>query len=153
VHRFGPARSADRSGDIQRRRAAVDRICYYFRRVLKEYPTSIRRPNGEAAGGYHSISNLFRQSTYVIDAMNATKRIIVREEVWAALSGMREPGMTFSELIEEMIEHEKKRRLLEDIRRIQETEDSWRSHGDGSSFCSGGRQQTSSTTPTLVGSR
>jgi len=78
--------------------------------VLKEYPTSIRRPNGEAAG------------TYVIDAMNATKRIIVREEVWAALSGMREPGMTFSELIEEMIEHEKKRRLLEDIRRIQETE-------------------------------
>jgi len=64
----------------------------------------------------------FRQSTYVIDAMNATKRIIVREEVWAALSGMREPGMTFSELIEEMIEHEKKRRLLEDIRRIQETE-------------------------------
>ena len=30
--------------------------------------------------------------------------------------------MTYSELIEEMIEHEKKRRLLEDIRRIQETE-------------------------------
>ena len=65
----------------------------------------------------------FRQSTYVIDAMNATKRIIVREEVWAALSGMREPGMTYSELIEEMIEHEKKRRLVEDIKRIQETEE------------------------------
>jgi predicted CopG family antitoxin len=60
---------------------------------------------------------------YVIDAMNATKRIIVKEEVWAALSSMREPGMTFSELIEEMIEHEKKRRLVEDIKRIQETEE------------------------------
>jgi len=35
---------------------------------------------------------------------------------------MREPGMTFSELIEEMIEHEKKRRLIADIKRIQETE-------------------------------
>ena len=54
--------------------------------------------------------------------MNATKRIIVREEVWAALSGMREPGMTFSELLEGMIEHKKKRRLVVDIKRIQETE-------------------------------
>ena len=51
--------------------------------------------------------------------MNATKRIIVREEVWDALSNMREPGMTSSELLEEMIEHEKKRRLIEDIKRIQ----------------------------------
>ena len=64
-----------------------------------------------------SVSN-----TYTTNAMNATKRIVVKEEVWAALSSMREPGMTFSELIEEMIEHEKKRRLVEDIRRIQETE-------------------------------
>ncbi|MCA1916307.1 antitoxin VapB family protein [Methanospirillum hungatei] len=55
--------------------------------------------------------------------MNATKRIIVREDVWANLSGMREPGMTFSELIEEMIEHEKKWRLVEEINRIQENED------------------------------
>jgi predicted CopG family antitoxin len=55
--------------------------------------------------------------------MNAIKRIVVREEVWAALSSMREPGMTFSELLEGMIEHEKKRRLIEDIKRIQETEE------------------------------
>ena len=67
---------------------------------------------------YFSVS-----STYTMDAMNATKRIVVKEEVWAALSSMREPGMTFSELIEEMIEHEKKRRLIEDIKRIQETEE------------------------------
>ncbi|MDD3372817.1 hypothetical protein [Methanoculleus bourgensis] len=49
--------------------------------------------------------------------------MVVKEEVWAALSSMREPGMTYSELIEEMIEHEKKRRLVEDIKRIQETEE------------------------------
>jgi len=60
---------------------------------------------------------------YTIDTMNATKRIIVREEVWADLSSMREPGMTLSELIEGMLEHEKKRRLVEDIKRIQETEE------------------------------
>lgn len=62
-------------------------------------------------------------STHTMNAMNATKRIIVKEEVWAALSSMREPGMTFSELIEEMIEYEKKRRLVADIKRIQETEE------------------------------
>jgi len=50
------------------------------------------------------------------------KRITVREDVWTALSSMREPGMTFSELLEGMIEHEKKRRLVVDIKRIQETE-------------------------------
>jgi predicted CopG family antitoxin len=65
-----------------------------------------------------SVSN-----TDTTNAMNATKRIVVKEEIWAALSSMREPGMTFSELIEEMIEHEKKRRLVEDIKRVQETEE------------------------------
>jgi predicted CopG family antitoxin len=50
------------------------------------------------------------------------KRITVREDVWTALSSMREPGMTFSELLEGMIEHKKKRRLVVDIKRIQETE-------------------------------
>jgi len=55
--------------------------------------------------------------------MNAVKRIVVGEEVWADLSQMREPGMTFSKLIANMIEHEKKRRLVEDIMRVQEEED------------------------------
>lgn len=34
-----------------------------------------------------------------------------------------EPGLTFSDLLEEMIEHEKKQRLVEEIKRIQGTED------------------------------
>lgn len=57
------------------------------------------------------------------NAMTATKRIVVTETVWADLSQMREFGMMFSELIEHMIEHEKKRRLVEDIQTIQEEED------------------------------
>jgi hypothetical protein len=36
----------------------------------------------------------------LIYTVNATKCIIVREEIWA----MREPGMIFSELIEDMLE-------------------------------------------------
>ena len=55
--------------------------------------------------------------------MKAAKCIVVRKEVWADLSSMREPEMTLSELIEGLIEREKKRRLVEDIRRIQETEE------------------------------
>ena len=55
--------------------------------------------------------------------MNAIKRVVVEEAVWADLSQMREPGMTFSRLIEKMIEHEKKRRLIEDIIRVQEEEE------------------------------
>ena len=42
-----------------------------------------------------------------MDAMKAAKRIVVRKEVWADLSSMREPGMTLSELIEGLIEREK----------------------------------------------
>ncbi len=60
---------------------------------------------------------------YGRDAMSPTKRITVTEAVWADLLGMREPDMTFSELIETMIEREKKRRLVEDIRQIQEAEE------------------------------
>ena len=58
-----------------------------------------------------------------MDAMKAAKCLVVRIEVWADLSSMREPGMTLSELIEGLIEREKKRRPVEDIRRIQETEE------------------------------
>jgi len=60
---------------------------------------------------------------YGRNAMGPTKRITVTKAVWADLSGMREPGMTFSELIETMIEREKKRRLVGDIRRLQEGEE------------------------------
>ena len=60
---------------------------------------------------------------YTMVTTNATKRIVVREEAGYDLPGMREPDMTSPEPIEGMIEREKKRRLVEDIKRIQETED------------------------------
>ncbi len=58
-----------------------------------------------------------------MDAMKAIKCIVVRKEDRVDLSSMREPGMTFSEVIEGLIEREKKQRVAEDIRRIRETEE------------------------------
>ena len=55
--------------------------------------------------------------------MKAPKQIILREDIVEDLLHLRKPGMTLSGVIEEMIEHEKKRRLLDDIRRIQEREE------------------------------
>jgi len=53
--------------------------------------------------------------------MVATKRVPVPPEIWDELSRLKEPGQTFGELIEEMIESEKKLRLLKDMKRIEET--------------------------------
>lgn len=49
----------------------------------------------------------------------ATSRIPVSRAVWAELSGLRKPGQTYDLLLEEMIEREKKRRLFEDMDRIE----------------------------------
>ncbi|MGB2727017.1 MAG: hypothetical protein WBD09_00870 [Halobacteriota archaeon] len=40
--------------------------------------------------------------------MVATKRIPVSAGIWEELSGFKEPGQTFGELIEKLIEREKK---------------------------------------------
>jgi predicted CopG family antitoxin len=53
--------------------------------------------------------------------MVATNKIPVSQEIWEELSSLREPGQTFDELIEKMIEREKKLRLLKDMKRIEET--------------------------------
>ena len=53
--------------------------------------------------------------------MAAIKRIPVSPEIWEELSSLKEPGQTFEELIEGMIEKEKKLRLLKDMKRIEET--------------------------------
>jgi predicted CopG family antitoxin len=47
--------------------------------------------------------------------MPAVKRIPVTEPVWRALAEMRSAGQTYAELLEEMIEDRKKRRLEEDV--------------------------------------
>ncbi len=50
--------------------------------------------------------------------MNATKRIPVSEKVWEELSCLKMPGETFSQLLEEMIEQEKRVRLIRHLKKI-----------------------------------
>lgn len=56
-------------------------------------------------------------------AMIATKRLAVTESVWAELSDLKRPGETFSQLLEEMIEREKKARLIAHLKTIAEDGD------------------------------
>ena len=55
--------------------------------------------------------------------MLATKRLAVTEPVWSELSELKRPGETFSQLLAEMLEREKKARLIEHLKQIAE-------HGD-----------------------
>jgi predicted CopG family antitoxin len=48
--------------------------------------------------------------------MAAIKRIPVTETVWKDLAEMRSAGQTYTDLLAEMIEDRKKRRLEEDVR-------------------------------------
>ena len=50
--------------------------------------------------------------------MLGTKRAAVTETVWAELSSLRRPGETFSQLLLEMIESEKKARLIAHLKQI-----------------------------------
>ncbi len=47
--------------------------------------------------------------------MSTIKRIPVSETVWKDLAEMRSAGQTYSDLLTEMIEEKKKRRLEQDI--------------------------------------
>ena len=50
--------------------------------------------------------------------MAAIKRIPVTETVWKDLAEMRSAGQTYTDLLAEMIEDRKKRRLEEDVRKL-----------------------------------
>ena len=49
--------------------------------------------------------------------MSAVKRIPVSEPIWKDLAEMRSAGQTYNELLADMIEERKKRRLEEDVKR------------------------------------
>lgn len=55
--------------------------------------------------------------------MLATKRVAVTESVWAELSDLKGPGETFSQLLAEMIEREKKARLIDHLKKIADEGD------------------------------
>lgn len=56
--------------------------------------------------------------------MQAVKRIPVTEPVWKDLSEMRAAGQTYAELLADMIEERKKRRLEDDVRMWENLPDS-----------------------------
>jgi predicted CopG family antitoxin len=49
--------------------------------------------------------------------MSLSKRIPVTEQVWKELAEMKKAGQTYNDLLAEMIELRKKRRLVEDVSR------------------------------------
>ena len=55
--------------------------------------------------------------------MLAIKRVAVTELVWAELSDLRRPGETYSQLLAEMIERERKARLVEHLKQIADKGD------------------------------
>jgi len=55
--------------------------------------------------------------------MTGSKNISIPETIWSDLSHLRQPDMSMSDLLEIMVEHEKKWRLVEDIKKIQTEED------------------------------
>ena len=59
-------------------------------------------------------------TTFTILTMTSlTKRIPVSESVWKELAEMRSAGQTYDELLEDLIEDRKKRRLLNDVKAWQ----------------------------------
>jgi len=60
---------------------------------------------------------------FTIFTMSLTKRIPVTEQVWKELAEMKSAGQTYDDLLTEMIELRKKRRLVEDIQRSIQEED------------------------------
>lgn len=54
---------------------------------------------------------------FTIITMNLSKRIPVTEKVWKELAEMRAAGQTYDDLLAEMIELRKKRRLVEEVSR------------------------------------
>ncbi len=55
--------------------------------------------------------------------MTTNKRIPVSESVWKRLSELKKPGQTFDQLLDDLIEREKKYRLLQDMKRVEEEEE------------------------------
>jgi len=55
--------------------------------------------------------------------MNLSKRIPVTEKVWKELAEMRAAGQTYDDLLAEMIELRKKRRLVEEVSRSLQEDD------------------------------
>ncbi|VUT24872.1 MAG: hypothetical protein MOIL_00722 [Candidatus Methanolliviera sp. GoM_oil] len=54
--------------------------------------------------------------------MRATKRIPVTFVTWEEVSRLKRPGQTFDELLQEMVETEKKEMLVKEMEKIEKNE-------------------------------
>lgn len=55
--------------------------------------------------------------------MRATKRIPVTFVTWEEVSRLKRPGQTFDELLQEMVETEKKERFVKEMEKIEKNEE------------------------------
>ena len=69
--------------------------------------------------GDSTAQEILPKNMHVTEKMPATSRIPVSRAVWEELSGLKSAGETYDHLLAEMIEREKKRRLFEDMDRIE----------------------------------
>ncbi|USZ67188.1 hypothetical protein NGM10_10640 [Halorussus salilacus] len=54
--------------------------------------------------------------------MSADKRIPTTEETWRQLHALKEPGQTFDELLAELIQEHRERRLAERAREVRDAD-------------------------------
>jgi predicted CopG family antitoxin len=91
-------------------------------------PSSKVATGGRRVAGSGSVDGLSGHKLYLLynlykTTMIATKRLAVTESVWADLSDLKRPGETFSQLLEDMIEREKKARLVAHLKTIADEGD------------------------------
>ena len=81
-----------------------------------EYITGYQRGEGADNAGHMKPAKSIHTYNDYNTIMSAVKRIPVTEPVWKDLAEMRSAGQTYTDLLAEMIEDRKKRRLEEDVR-------------------------------------
>lgn len=80
-------------------------------------PPNLYKPCAALAHGKRKhAKNIHTYNAYNV-IMPAVKRIPVTEPVWKDLAEMRAAGQTYTDLLTEMIEDRKKRRLEEDVKK------------------------------------
>jgi predicted CopG family antitoxin len=55
--------------------------------------------------------------------MSLTKKISVSEHVWVSLYDLKKPGQTYDSLLEEMVNHEKELKFLQEMDKIESEAD------------------------------
>ncbi len=85
-----------------------------------EVSTTSRMPkNKRALRPEHTLAGERKPKAPKAKHMLATKRIPVSPAVWGELSSLKKAGETYDTLLADMIDREKKQRLVNDLKRIE----------------------------------